>query len=172
LFTSVDGLDKVGPFVVVVSGGPGCGKSRLMEELPSLLRQRAEQGSKTAPDTSDECRDFLLQLFHSDNHVQLQTTLSNGTSLSAEEMSRSGQRLVSARALYSAFCPAKDSFDVFVNDVAKHVEPFTLSCVVSLIAQQRHDDGLSTQRPLFVTYAIDEAQGLVVSGGGSLGDTQ
>jgi hypothetical protein len=157
------GIDKSTATIVFISGGPGVGKSRLLEELPSHLRDRA-YSIASALDMHDPLRGDLLELFHPDSHVELRTTFTNGTSLIVDGKSSDGQLLAARRALHSAFCPPNMRYDEFIarlGDSAVHVQ---FTDVVSIIARKKHDPSRTSQRPLFVTYTVDEAQELLLPG--------
>jgi hypothetical protein len=153
--------------VVFISGGPGCGKSRVLEVLPHLLRKQLLQDAMRMPE--DVCRTAFLQLFHEDRLVQIQASAGNGTTLQVVEKDMDGGRIAAIRALYSAFCPVGVPFTSFLSAVVGSDIHFSVADVVSAIAKVKHDYSLAAgadQHPLFVTFAIDEAQELVVDDGG------
>ncbi len=158
--------DKGSKCVVFITGGPGCGKSRVLEELPILLRKRLLQDAENMLD--DDCSALFQQLFHEDRLVQIQTTVGNGSSLCVAEKGMGGERIAAIRALYSAFCPANIRMSTFVGDAVGSVAEFSITDVMSAITKARHNYTLpvgTAQHPLFVTYAIDEAQELLVGDG-------
>jgi hypothetical protein len=162
--TLLAGLDKdIDPekqamLVVFISGGPGCGKSRVLQDLPRMLQQQAAADAAALP-LDAPYREQLQQMFNAENHVQLSTTFTNGTALRECERTYSGAFVISNRALYSAFGSGAP-FDVFIETVRNECDPckVTMAAVLRELAVVRHVPTLGrAQRPMFITYTVDEA---------------
>jgi hypothetical protein len=160
-------LDKASYCALFVSGGPGCGKSRFVQELPELLRQKAAEEVLRLP-ADFKHRLGLQRLFSPENLVQISSTITNGGDIILGEVKMDGRCIAAIRALYSAFCPSDVIYETLFLELRKldaaELESLTVPKAVSIIARGRHLPELGVnQRPLFLTYVIDEAQQLVAS---------
>jgi hypothetical protein len=160
LFATMDQGDWPGhaAAAVFISGGRGCGKSRVLQYLPTLLQQRAATDAAALPQHKAH-REQLQRMFSAENHIQLSTSFTNEAPLQEHERRVFGHCAISIRALYSAFGDGV-SFEEFIDTVSNECNAFRLTMydIVRALAVRRHVPALGkAQRPMFITYTIDDA---------------
>ena len=153
-------LDMQHPNVVLLSGGPGCGKSKFAKDFGKGTHALAAElfhGAAYAASAEE-----MLS-----RRVEIRTTFANGTPFEKEETALGGDELLAVRALYCcfpllgrgvtwvAFFKAYRSTGLRFSDVVR--------CAVESQAAQlgiaAAADGALP--PFFVTVVIDEAQVLL-----------
>ncbi len=159
-------VDKSATLAVMFGGGPGCGKSRELEELPFVLRTHGANMSAECVSLTETSL-LMTALFSRGNHVQLRTVVNSTQLLLSEEMHMDGGAIAAARALYSYFSTGMSYIDFF-GKLRPAASQLNFTSAVSMIAEHRHVAALgANQCPLFITYAIDEAQNILVPPGGT-----
>jgi hypothetical protein len=155
---------ELGNLAVFLTAGPGCGKSRALQDFfKVLLAKTRDFVEKVASDGIPE-REELLVMLSPENHVQLGTALYNGRNggaLSSVEGNTPGGHLVAQRALYSALGLGTMgySYSMFIRLFCQSAS-FTFGDVLSWIAARRHE-GAGRATPMVVTFVIDEVQNIL-----------
>ncbi len=156
MLSKIDGAN----LAVLLSGGPGCGKSRALQELPGELQRLGLQQAVAC-----HADDSVCAFFDSSNAIALGTALVNGRNggnLLADEKKLTGEAVVAVRALHSALRTSM-SYGKFFRLVQSLSVSIGFGDVLSFVAFRRHDSSARSQRPMFVTFVIDEVQDLLVT---------
>lgn len=151
----VRGGDKQDFGIALLFGGPGVGKSKLLQDLPSKIPQVARDAG-----LSEETATMF------ENRIELRVTFANGTPFDdtlERKRDINGKHLLAARILWGAFGALRASmpFDRFLE---LDLKSLTLDKVLSpIIRCFKAERSQRDELPVFISIVIDEAQILLES---------